>query len=316
KSEQGTLFVADLTMCSETATEDGRRLSPNSNVMLEYGYALKAKGRERIICVMNAFYGGSNPADLPFDLRHARAPIRFSLAPDSNTVERAKVFEGLCHDLHNAAKLIIDNIPDAVVALPKITFDGPHFEPGDEVTPEGDYGEQNPTIFGKSPGYVYLRAGPLAPLSLSVAQVRQYEQASAGLEISNGPSGGSFGTNKWGRVSYALEPEAPRRITRDYVQYFRTGDIEIVNGSYFCAIESNAVHVGYLAQKVQMLLEIAANWFEKNGQASWLVEVGVLGMEKRRITTMNLGSGPMIHQPKVSIQKKVDKDSRHLVAEE
>ncbi len=76
KIEDAAVFVADLTICAETTTDGSKRLFPNSNVMFEYGYALKAKDRGRLICVMNTLYGGSDPTELPFDLRHARSPSR------------------------------------------------------------------------------------------------------------------------------------------------------------------------------------------------------------------------------------------------
>lgn len=97
KIEEDDVFVADLTMCSETSDGGNPRRSPNANVMFEYGYALRAKTRDRIICVMNTFYGGTDPAELPFDLRHARAPFRYSLAPGSSSEEKTKV-RGKLHD--------------------------------------------------------------------------------------------------------------------------------------------------------------------------------------------------------------------------
>lgn len=57
-------FVADLTLI------DGQRPAPNPNVLLEYGYALKALGPDRIIGVINTAYGP--PEDLPFDIRGKR----------------------------------------------------------------------------------------------------------------------------------------------------------------------------------------------------------------------------------------------------
>ena len=126
--------------------------------MFEYGYALRAKGRGRLICVMNTFYGGDKPTELPFDLRHARAPITFTLSPDAGPDKKEKVFEGLCAELLSAARIIIDNLPNTTANIPPILFEKPQFGEGDELTPEGDFqGQVNPTYFGACRGFVYIR---------------------------------------------------------------------------------------------------------------------------------------------------------------
>jgi CAP12/Pycsar effector protein, TIR domain len=117
KIEEDDVFIADLTMCRESDQDGKTRRSPNPNVMFEYGYALKAKTRDRIICVMNTFYGGSDPTELPFDLRHSRAPFRYSLSPQCSPEDKKKVFGQLHRDLLAAAKLIIENVPNAKVEL-------------------------------------------------------------------------------------------------------------------------------------------------------------------------------------------------------
>jgi hypothetical protein len=321
KIDEDDVFVADLTMCSETSEPEKSRMSPNANVMFEYGYALKAKGRDRIICVMNAFYGGNDPVDLPFDLRHARAPIRYSLAPDASSAEKQKVLDKLSTELLTAATLIIDNLPSTKADLPHINFQKPHFAEGQELTPEGDFTFQSEsTFFDDCTGYVYLRAHPLKLINLSVAQIKALEIGAAGLTISTGSSSGSLGSNKWGRISYALRKDGDKRLSRDYVQYFRTGDIEIVNGSYLTVVKRNggsALHADYLVtQVVNPMLDIARQCFERLGVTDFIVEVGLLGIEGWRLAVSNFGTGPMIHIDKVFVQKKVGKDSTALLGQE
>lgn len=78
KINQAAVFVGDLTYVGKT--EKGKLL-PNPNVMIELGHAITVLGPERIILVSNRAYGG-RPEDLPFDLRHRRAPISYDL-PDT-----------------------------------------------------------------------------------------------------------------------------------------------------------------------------------------------------------------------------------------
>jgi hypothetical protein len=79
------VFVPDVTLVSQN--ED--RKTCNSNVMIEYGYALKSVGAERIVAVMNTSFGP--PDELPFDLRHRRWPILYELAPDEDSERRRMV---------------------------------------------------------------------------------------------------------------------------------------------------------------------------------------------------------------------------------
>ena len=60
-------YLSDLSLCF---TEDlhHEKKSPNPNVMVELGYAVKTLGWERIICLCNTDYGNQ----YPFDIAHNR----------------------------------------------------------------------------------------------------------------------------------------------------------------------------------------------------------------------------------------------------
>jgi len=49
------------------------RKTPNPNVPIELGYAVKTLGWERVICVVNGDY--CNIEHLPFDIRNNRASV-------------------------------------------------------------------------------------------------------------------------------------------------------------------------------------------------------------------------------------------------
>lgn len=85
KIETASVFIADITIIN---TKESSRKMPNPNVLIELGYALKAIGWERIICIYNTDYGKIE--DLPFDLRQRR-PLAYSL---SNKI-KSKVIEDL-----------------------------------------------------------------------------------------------------------------------------------------------------------------------------------------------------------------------------
>jgi hypothetical protein len=69
KIDQARIFVCDVSIINQ-GSHDETRLTPNPNVLIELGYALKAVGKHRIIMVMNRAFGTAE--QLPFDLRHKR----------------------------------------------------------------------------------------------------------------------------------------------------------------------------------------------------------------------------------------------------
>ena len=85
KIDDCDVFVADVTIVGNTSS--GKALI-NSNVAVELGYALKSKGYEALLLIMNKGYGDAEK--LPFDLRHRRWPTQYLLSGDANKVDREK----------------------------------------------------------------------------------------------------------------------------------------------------------------------------------------------------------------------------------
>lgn len=67
KIDEADIFVADISIIN---MDSAGKKTPNPNVLLELGYAAKAIGWDRIICVFNTDYG--SPENLPFDLKTRR----------------------------------------------------------------------------------------------------------------------------------------------------------------------------------------------------------------------------------------------------
>src|SRR3989344_1282467 len=61
------LFIADISIISKPK---GKRATPNPNVLIELGYAMKATGHERIVLVFNKAFG--KVEEVPFDLKMRR----------------------------------------------------------------------------------------------------------------------------------------------------------------------------------------------------------------------------------------------------
>lgn len=100
KIDAASVFVCDVSIIDPAAA----RATPNPNVLIELGYAIKALGWNRIIMVMNTTFGG--PEKLPFDLRSKRA-LTYAMASDA--MEKAPVRKGLAKTFVAALNLIFES---------------------------------------------------------------------------------------------------------------------------------------------------------------------------------------------------------------
>lgn len=99
KIDNCEIFVADVTIINSGSNE---RPSPNPNVLIELGYALKALGSSRIIIVQNTAFGG--PETLPFDLRQKRILPYHSAEDAPNRAEERKRVQKI---LYEAISLVL-----------------------------------------------------------------------------------------------------------------------------------------------------------------------------------------------------------------
>ena len=136
KIDNAGVFVPDLTFVGKRL--DGRP-TPNPNVLVEYGWALKALTHARIVPVMNTAYGEPVGDAMPFDMRHLRNPITYhcSEAADEDTRRRAR--EDLAKKLESALRAVFESdefkisFPRAPAFQPRAAADGKgRFKPPNE----------------------------------------------------------------------------------------------------------------------------------------------------------------------------------------
>jgi hypothetical protein len=108
KIDASAATVADVTIVGRG---DGRP-TPNPNVLIELGYALKSLGHRRVILVQNVAFGG--PEGLPFDLRQKRV-LTYNSAADAS--ERAPERRHLQAVLKEALALILTDANMGVATL-------------------------------------------------------------------------------------------------------------------------------------------------------------------------------------------------------
>lgn len=98
KIENCDLFIADLSSCY-TEDQHHEKKSPNPNVMVELGYAVKTLGWERIICLCNTDYGNK----YPFDIAHNRI-TSFSLEGKSRKEVKNDIAKTIFIDIRDLRK--------------------------------------------------------------------------------------------------------------------------------------------------------------------------------------------------------------------
>lgn len=96
KIDRAAIFVPDLTFVGKRL--DGRP-TPNPNVLVEYGWALKSLGHSRILPVMNTAFGTPTAETMPFDMIHLRHPILFNCSADATEESRRQEREVLARKL-------------------------------------------------------------------------------------------------------------------------------------------------------------------------------------------------------------------------
>ena len=114
KIDQAKVFVCDISIINQDMRHHipGARLTPNPNVLLELGYALKTLGDRQIILVLNDAYG--MPELLPFDLRMRRV-TRYHMAQEDR--DRASERRRLERMLIEALRASLSNTD---IPLPEI----------------------------------------------------------------------------------------------------------------------------------------------------------------------------------------------------
>jgi hypothetical protein len=163
KISAAAVFVPDLTFTG--ARVDGRP-TPNPNVLIEYGWALKSLGYGQIIPVMNTAYGDASK--LPFDLAHLRRPIQYSLAEQADDETRKNANATLASELARALRDILRS-EEFRAKLPKPPAPAPfpekqplagraRFRPPGE--PLGVNTNTIATMLGRKPTETFLFDGP------------------------------------------------------------------------------------------------------------------------------------------------------------
>jgi len=162
KIDQAAVFVPDLTFVG--ARPDGRP-TPNPNVLIEYGWALKSLGYSRILPVMNTAFGKPTPDAMPFDMRHLRNPILYDCAEGASEEARKQAREILAKELERGIRGVLasadyrDTRPKPA-SPPEFQSHQPQEGPG-KFRPAGEPLGVSEGLLGRGGHELRLSAGPV-----------------------------------------------------------------------------------------------------------------------------------------------------------
>jgi len=279
KIDEAAVFVADIT---PIATSEAGKYVANPNVLIELGYAKKSLGAERIILIWNAAWGGCRPEDLPFDLRHRRAPFTYSLGTASEKEDFNKESAQLVAGLAGAIAASLERVP----AAPAATVERIAAREGDpsvwfpigstlNVNAGTSYGtDQLQFVEGRRS---YIRIAPKHWGAIMLAGTRDNRPDLFPL---GDTSGMSWGRTKGGVICYSVTTRDAQKVeARTATQWFqRTGEIWgfETRPAFQMDDEHEGLATNYLLQCWQRFMRRHANTFAAYGATGpFDIELGV-----------------------------------------
>jgi hypothetical protein len=297
KIQDCTVFVGDISIVGKAPDKPGNEgVKPgrpliNSNVAIEYGFALRKLTDSAVIGVMNEAFGG--PEDLPFDIIQKRWPIRYRLMEEATKAEIDAARQHLKAQFTTALKGFIGK-PEA---------EEPTFE---EMQPQ--IGKAFYFRSGETLGYcnqigddmympfrdvLFMRLIPTKPLARPVS-----EKATLNNIYRYGAMGNQAGVipivNQYGAMCFS--PAGATNNVDALTQYFPNGEVWAINADIMRQGDRANERWYVLTSAEQAFLNAlncGCHYLKNVANAEWPIKVvaGVVGMKGRvlAITGTTLG---------------------------
>jgi hypothetical protein len=297
KIETCSAFVADLTFVAESLRslspkEQRKRLVPNPNVLLEYGYAVRCRGHSRIVAVINTAYGEPRNENLPFDLRHLKWPVMYNVGSVADA-KNAVIREGLIGKLVEALRLCLNeserSTEEEFLKHPSSTDPASFFSAGDDLLPEELFGRKREHYLVPAKGKAYLRLMPTRPVPVLESELAARILASKGNLRPMGKRYTDWGhaRNAFGAIAYA-SPQG--QLLYELSQLFLTREIWGIDAFALNEDECRKFMEGKMdgfvmsAYVERMYIEALFNYmnFARHSLAlplPWQLEAGLVGIK-------------------------------------
>jgi hypothetical protein len=308
KIDQAAVFVADVTLIAQiddTPTSGGevrqRKKFINSNVAIEYGYALHALGDESILMVQNIYYGERE--ELPFDLKHKAGPIQYRLQPGATKQEISTELAQLRGVLVTALRpylshgRVVRGTSRSFQEIPCTNNIASFWSAGEVIARIGSnqpaplrHPSEDEDVIEyhfDEPRSFYLRVIPTIALNeeLPVTTLSDVVRRRDLMILTRAGIGGMPDRNRFGAVIY--EPHGTSPIPRGFTQLFRNGEIWGVSSEfaqhYYDELMVPMVNVKNIFERaLENYISVAG---EKLGVAApYQVEMGAVGLKGMRLT--------------------------------
>jgi hypothetical protein len=287
KIREAGVFVGDVTSAGRS---DGGRELPNPNVLIELGWAWAHHSHEAIVLVANKAYGPKTHEQLPFDIRHRRAAILYTLSKgaDAATVEQVTV--ELSEQLREALRKSLSEWLNGRLKDP-----GPSGTESRAGDPSVWFGEG--ALLRHQPFEVGGRLRDVRPVEGRRIYVRVVpQQFRDGIPTANNihnwsePNGRSGlhplgrwtyvdgGQNGDGVLRYALKEQGNPTETWTATQWFRqTGELWSFDTRL---LEDNVFYVWSLVNNVALFLSRGLEMLKAFGASGLIrIEVGAIGLD-------------------------------------
>ncbi|POR49334.1 hypothetical protein [Bosea psychrotolerans] len=284
KIEQAGVFVGDIT--SAGRSESGREL-PNPNVLIELGWAWAHLSHENIILVANKFYGPSSHEKLPFDIRHRRAAILYSLAKGADDAAIEAATAKLTEDLKSALRKSLDSWlvgksndpgPSGTAARsgdPSVWFEADQLLQHQPFHGGNGLQDVEPEEGRRS----YVRIVPERFSNGIPASAKVHAgSATSGLRPLGPHTSGDGGLNPDGVLRYGADDGSNPTVTRTATQWFReTGELwtfdtkRLNDGTFYIA--------HFLTDVASFLVRGLSTLSALGGSGLIRIEVGAVGLK-------------------------------------
>lgn len=294
KIKAADLVVADVTLTGRATVEGtiGEKAFLNSNVAIELGAALGARGDEVLLQVMNTHYGAAK--QLPFDLVHRRFPVEFNLAPGAAkpALEKerralAKKFAGIIGEYVKA------KAPPPAVFERRASNGNPavYWRDGDPLV---DLGRRQLKVAVTTP-MIYLRLSPGTPIpQFSGVEIADPDFTHARPLIYEAVPHSPY-RNDYGMIHY-FRPENRREDGEDFpdlgawTQVFRNRELWGVNAMQLHAVWNERIEMDHLERHLIDGLQDYLSKADAFGYPALVhFEAGVVFVRGMRVSLANGG---------------------------
>lgn len=330
KIDQSAVFVADVTL---VARIQGKRVAGgdsatkrliNSNVAIEYGYALHALGDPSILTVQNVHYGDRQ--ELPFDLKHKAGPIQFRLTPDTTksqiAAERAKLRGEFVNALrpYMSSGLTTTEPPGKFEEIRSTTSMAFFWDPSEVIASRvvpGRRGDEDATIEYRfnEPRAFYLRLIPTVSRTkaLRVTTLVEVVQRQRLQVLTRTAYGATAGQNRFGAVAYEARGTSAALLA--LTQLFRNGEIWGVGiqGNQFSGPDNYGDTVVPMMNVENIYSRVLANYVSVANEEltiapPYQIEMGAIGLENMRLLCNKSGNpwgdkSEPIYEPALQVRR-------------